>query len=140
MQLKKLNPFKKKMVFFADAQIAADGFEYKGAEKNSTAIEYATASAIAGVLASFIGGPVGGKILGVLVSVGGYYLSLEAKRAYWITKTYTKEDRPSDYYAILTIRKDHHYYKYHDYTEFIDTASTIQVVQPYRCGPVEEYN
>ena len=138
--IREVESIQEENVFFADAQIAADGFEYKGAEKNSTEIQYATASAIAGVLASFIGGPVGGKILGVLVSIGGYYLSLEAKRAYWITKTYTKEDRPSDYTAILTIRKDHHYYKYHDYTEFIDTASTIQVCQPYRCGPVEEYN
>ncbi|MBB3131297.1 hypothetical protein FHS19_006017 [Paenibacillus rhizosphaerae] len=120
-------------------QLLADGFVYKGAEKNSTEILYATASAVAGVLASFIGGPVGGKILGVLVSVGGYYLSLDAPRAYWITKTYTKEDIQSDYYATLTIRKDHHYYKYHDYTGFIDTASTIQICQPYGCGPVEEY-
>ncbi|MGM1047755.1 hypothetical protein SAMN05661091_2957 [Paenibacillus uliginis N3/975] len=120
-------------------QLFAAGFEYKGAVENSTEILYTTASAIAGVLASFIGGPVGGKVAGILVSVGSYYLSMNAPRAYWITKTYTKEDRQSSSYATLTIRRDHHYYKYHDFTSFINTASTIQVCQPYGCGPVEDY-
>lgn len=116
-------------------QLLADGFVYKGAEKNSTEIIYSDASLVAGVLASFIGGPV----MGVLVTIGGYYLSRYAPRAYWITKTYTKEERITDAYATLTIRKDHHFYQYHDYTSFINTASTIQVCQPYGCGPVEEY-
>lgn len=120
-------------------QVLAAGFVYKGAEKNSTELQYATASAVAGILASFIGGPFAGPIMGILVSVGGYYLSIHAPRAYWITKTYTKEERVTDAYATLTIRKDHHYYKYHDHTGFIDTASTIQVCMPYGCGPVEEY-
>ncbi|MEX3616934.1 adenosine deaminase [Paenibacillus glucanolyticus] len=120
-------------------QVLAAGFVYKGAVKYSTEIIYTTASAVAGVLASFIGGPFTGKVLGVLVSVGGYYLSLHAPRAYWVTKTYHKEERITDAYATLTIRQDHHYYKYHDHTSLIDTASTIQVCMPYGCGPVEEY-
>lgn len=107
--------------------------------KNSTEIQYATASLIAGVLVSFIGGPISGKILGVLVSVGGYYLSLNAPRAYWIEKTYTKEDRQSYFNTIVTIKKDFNYYKYHDYTGFINTVSTIQICQPFGCGPVKEY-
>ena len=36
-------------------QVLAAGFVYKGAEKNSTELQYATASAVAGILASFIG-------------------------------------------------------------------------------------
>jgi len=119
-------------------QALADGFVYQGKVENSTEIIYATASLIAGVLASFIGGPVGGKIAGVLVSIGGYYLSKDAPRAYWITKTYTK-GVSSGSTGSLTIRKDHHYYRYHDYTGFINTASTIQICQPYGCGPVNEY-
>ncbi|WP_346836077.1 adenosine deaminase [Paenibacillus polymyxa] len=123
----------------SSAQVLAEGgFVYKGAVKNSTEIQYATASLIAGVLATFVGGPTGGKILGVLVSIGGYYLSLDAPRAYWIEKTYIKEDRQSGSSATVTIKKDYHYYKYHDYTGFIDTVSTIQVCQPYGCGPEVE--
>lgn len=120
-------------------QALADGYVYKGKVENSTEIIYATASAIAGILASFIGGPVGGKIAGILVSIGGYYLSKDAPRAYWVTKTYTRDVRHSDFSATLFIRKDHHYYKYHDYTGFIETASTIQTCQPFGCGPVNEY-
>jgi len=67
-------------------QALADGYVYKGKVENSTEIIYATASAIAGILASFIGGPVGGRIAGILVSIGGYYLSKDAPRAYWVTK------------------------------------------------------
>ncbi|QZN74770.1 adenosine deaminase [Paenibacillus sp. DR312] len=120
-------------------QALADGYVYKGKVENSTEIIYATASAIAGILASFIGGPVGGRIAGILVSIGGYYLSKDAPRAYWVTKTYTRDVKHSDFNATLFIRKDHHYYKYHDYTGLIDTASTIQTCQPFGCGPVNEY-
>lgn len=66
-------------------QALADDYVYKGKVENSTEIIYATASAVAGILASFIGGPVSGKIAGILVSIGGYYLSKDAPRAYWIT-------------------------------------------------------
>lgn len=52
---------------------------------------------------------------------------------YIATDTNGKED------ARLTIRRDHHYYKYHDFTGFINTASTIQVCMPYGCAPIEEY-
>ncbi|MBH5319535.1 adenosine deaminase [Paenibacillus sp. GSMTC-2017] len=135
--IKEVEPMQEKLKL--SAQASSEGFVYKGAEKNSTEIQYATASLIAGILASFIGGPATGKFLGVLVSIGGYYLSLEAPRAYWIEKTYTKTVKHSDFSATLTIRKDFHYYRYHDYTEFINTVSTIQMCQPYGCGAVEEY-
>ncbi|OMF14433.1 adenosine deaminase [Paenibacillus amylolyticus] len=118
-------------------QALADDYVYKGKVENSTEIIYATASAVAGILASFIGGPVGGRIAGILVSIGGYYLSKDAPRAYWITKTYTK-GVSSGYSGTLSIRKDHHYYRYHDYTGFINTVSTIQTCQPYGCGTVKE--
>ncbi|OAB42304.1 adenosine deaminase [Paenibacillus glacialis] len=136
--IKEVEPIQEKLE--SSAQTLSEGFVYKGAVQNSTELRYATASAVAGILASFIGGPTTGRILGVLVSVGGYYLSMNAPRAYWIEKTYTKEERHSDFSATLTIRKDFHYYQYHDYTGFINTVSTIQMCQPYGCGPVEEYN
>jgi hypothetical protein len=119
-------------------QALADDFVYQGKVENSTEIIYATASAVAGILASFIGGPTGGRIAGILVTLAGYYLSKDAPRAYWITKTYTK-GVSSGSTGSLTIRKDHHYYEYHDYTGFINTASTIQICQPFGCGPVNEY-
>lgn len=135
--IKDVKPIQEEIGFSADAQIAADGFEYKGKVENSTEIQYATASLIAGVLVSFLGGPTSGPILGVLASIASYYISLEGKRAYWIEKTYTKTVKHSDYSATITIRKDFHYYKYHDYTGFIETVSTIQSCMPYGCGPVE---
>ncbi|MDK8180071.1 adenosine deaminase [Paenibacillus sp. UMB4589-SE434] len=122
--------------FYANARISYDGYEYKGKVEHSTEIDYATASLVAGVLVSFIGGP-SGPILGVLTTVASYYISLNGKRAYWIEKIYTKSEKISDYDARLYIRKDFHYYKYHDYTGFIETVSTHQICGPYGCGPVE---
>ncbi|MGG0174049.1 hypothetical protein [Paenibacillus dokdonensis] len=53
--IKDVEPIQEKLR--SSAQIAADGFEYIGLVQNSTEIQYATASLVAGVLASFIGGP-----------------------------------------------------------------------------------
>lgn len=138
--IKKVEPIQEELTTRSSVQIQGEGFEYKGAESWSTDIIYTVASAVAGVLASFMGGPVSAPIIGLLTTIGSYYVSMYAKKAYWVEKTYTKEDRQSDSFATLTIRKDYHYYKYYDNTGFIETVSTIQTCMPYGCGTVEKYN
>lgn len=134
--IKESLPIQQKQGLSANAEAAGDGFEYTGMLQNSTEILYATASLVAGVLASYIAGPT----VGALVTVASYYVSMNGPRAYWVEKSYAKSVRHSEASATLTLKKDYHFYKYHDYTGFIQTVSTLQTCQPYGCGPISDAN
>lgn len=126
--------------FSTNAEITSDGFKYKGMVKNSTEIVAANKALIAGILVGFVfmGQPaIVGGIMGTLASVSSYYVSLKGDRAYWIEKTYSKAVQLDNFRVQVTIRKDFHYYKYHDYTAFIGTVSTIQHCGNGGCGPIE---
>lgn len=123
-----------------NAQASGDGFEYTGMVENSTDISINNAALTAGILSTLMLGGVVGKVSGLAVTVAGYYAAMYAPKAYWIEKSYTKSVRNTEAHATLTIRKDYHYYKYPDYTVFLNTVSTIQSCQPYGCGPIEFVN
>lgn len=133
-------PVREEQGLSANAQTAADGFVYKGMVKNSTSIVVGNIATVAGILASFIFKGTAGKISSVITGLAADLVASSSLQAFWIEKSYTKSKQTSEAHATLTIRKDFHYYKDSDYTSFMNTVSTIQVCQPYGCGPVEYVN
>lgn len=103
--------------------MSSDGYQYVSTIKNSTVLEVATASAIAGALSFFVPKPVA-----ALLWLGQTYASFNAPSAYW----YEVKSNKYEGNTAVRVKTQYIFHKYSDYNSYIGTEEDIQL---YTGGP-----
>lgn len=93
---------------------AGSKYKYVSTQKLSIDIISTSASVVAGVIASLIGGPV----TGVIVTVASAAVSLALPKLYWKKELFQYKEN-----VFLYRMWTNHFYKYHDYTGYLGSET-----------------
>lgn len=117
---------------------SVDGYKYVRTTKHSLENNVNNATLLIGLMIT--GGNIAAGTAAkaaakdLLKPIAAYIIASKLPKVYWKERLYSKSKRINNYDARVYSKTQYNYYKYHDYTSYINTVTKYQTCQPHGCA------